>query len=276
MCRHFVEFVQKQLKTRHFKQAANIATVASIGVAGGQAFAGEGIPHVIDYYGMVAESLGLAEHWVPTIGALFITLLLIGLGLRYRASVAAAGDDALPVSKLSVRFIVESVMDMLYGLGRDNCGENFRAYLPLLSTLFIFILTCNLTGLIPGFDPPTISMDTNLAMGLIVFIVYNYAGLKEHGGGYVKHFLGPVAFIAPLFFIIELISHASRPMSLGLRLMGNIYGDHTLLGVFTGLCKFVPVPAFLMFFGLLVAVVQSYVFTLLTGIYISLAISHDH
>jgi F-type H+-transporting ATPase subunit a len=235
-----------------------------------------GIPHTISYYHIILHALGLGEQWVPTVGALAITLVITLVGLRYRQAVAAAGDNPAPDSRFSVRFIVESILDMIYSLGRDNCGEHFRKFLPLLSTLFIFILFSNLSGLIPGFDPATVSMDTNLAMGLIVFVVYNVAGLKEHGGGYIKHFLGPVAMIAPLFFVIELISHGSRPFSLGLRLMGNIFGDHTLLGVFTGLCVFVPIPALLMFFGLLVAVVQSYVFTLLSGIYISLAISHDH
>lgn len=240
------------------------------------ASAASGIPETVNYYEMLLHHLHLGHEWVPTAGALFITLILALVGIRYRSTVTSAGENVVPESKFSLRFVIESMMDMLYGLGKDNCGDHYRKYLPLICTLFIFILFCNLSGLIPGFEPATVSMDTNVAMGLIVFIVYNYAGLKEHGGGYIKHFLGPVAGIAPLFFVIELISHGSRPLSLGLRLMGNIFGDHTLLGVFTGLCVFVPVPALLMFFGLLVAVVQSYVFTLLTGIYISLAISHDH
>jgi F-type H+-transporting ATPase subunit a len=148
-------------------------------------------------------------------------------------------------------------------------------FFGFLAAIFLFVLTCNLTGLIPGFPPPTVSMDTNLGMGFIVFLVYNYAGFKEHGMAYLKHFAGPVIYIAPLFFCIELVSHASRPLSLSLRLVGNIYGDHTLLGIFTGL-SYIVFPALLMFFGLLVAVVQSFVFTLLSGIYISMAISHDH
>ena len=114
-------------------------------------------------------------------------------------------------------------------------------------------------------------------MGLLVFFVYNWAGFKEHGAGYIKRL--PWArwrLSAPLFFCIELVSHASRPLSLGLRLMGNIFGDHTLLGVFTKL-TYVFIPAFLMFLWTsCVAVVQSFVFTLLSGIYISMAISHDH
>lgn len=234
-----------------------------------------GIPETINYYGLLAERFHLDLKWEPTLGAILVVLVMTVMGLYFKASVAASKDDVAPTGKFSLRFLIEGVMEFLHGLAKDNCGEHFRKYLPFLSALFIFILMANLSGLVPGFPPPTESMDTNVAMGLIVFFVYNIAGLKEHGFGYVKHFLGPVAAIAPVFFCIELVSHGSRPLSLGLRLAGNIYGDHTLLGVFTGL-SYIVLPAILMFFGLLVAVVQSFVFTLLTGIYISMAISHDH
>lgn len=236
---------------------------------------GGGIPHTISYYGIIAEKLHLGEPWVPTIGALFATALLLLIGLKFKGDVASSGDNVEPSGKFSLRFVVESLLELVAGVAKDNGGHDWRKYFPFLAALFLFILTCNLTGLIPGFPPPTESMDTNVAMGLCVLVVYNWAGLKEHGGGYIKHFLGPVAFIAPLYFCIEIVSHLSRPLSLGLRLMGNIFGDHTLLGVFTSL-SYILLPALLTFFGLLVAVVQSFVFTLLTGIYISMAISHDH
>ena len=236
---------------------------------------GGGIPHQISFYGMIAEHFGLAEMWVATIGALFATVLLLVIGLKFKSELASAGTNVAPSGQFSLRFLIEGLLEFVLGIAKDNCGEAYRRFYPFLAALFLFILTCNLTGLIPGFPPPTESMDTNVAMGLIVLVVYNFAGLKEHGAGYIKHFLGPVAFIAPLYFCIEIVSHLSRPLSLGLRLMGNIFGDHTLLGVFTSL-SYIILPALLMFFGLLVAVVQSFVFTLLTGIYISMAISHDH
>lgn len=236
---------------------------------------GGGIPHQISYYGMITEHFHLPEMWVATVGALFATLLLLILGLKFKADIAKSGTDVAPSGKFSLRFMIEGLLEFVLGIAKDNCGEAYRKFYPFLAALFLFILTCNLTGLVPGFPPPTESMDTNVAMGLIVLIVYNWAGVKEHRGSYIKHFLGPVAFIAPLYFCIEIVSHLSRPLSLGLRLMGNIFGDHTLLGVFTSL-SYIILPALLMFFGLLVAVVQSFVFTLLTGIYISMAISHDH
>src|SRR5690606_25338735 len=148
------------------------------------------------------------------------------------------------------RFVVDMLMDVVHGLGKDNCGKNYVNYLPLLAGLFVYILVCNLTGLIPGCRPATETMYGKVAMGVGVFLVYNYAGLREHGPSYFKQFLGPAIFIAPLFLGIEIFSHLSRPLSLGLRLTGNIFGDHMLLGVFTGLTVFV-FPAVLMFFGLL-------------------------
>ena len=255
----------------------NIARIF-VGMAGGltaPAFAAGGIPHTVDYYSMILHALNQDKMWVPTVGAIFVLILLTAMGLYFRAALAADGNSVEPKGSFSLRFIIEGILSFVLGLAKDNCGEQYRKYFGFLAALFLFILTCNLTGLIPGFPPPTVSMDTNLAMGFIVFIVYNFAGIKEHGFAYIKHFAGPVIFIAPLFFCIELVSHASRPLSLSLRLVGNIYGDHTLLGIFTGL-SYIIFPAVLMFFGLLVAVVQSFVFTLLSGIYISMAISHDH
>lgn len=235
----------------------------------------EGLPHTIDYFGILLHGFHAEHYWYPTVGALLATLILAVLGLRFRSQIEAAGTNTAPDGRFSLRFVIEGCLEAMYGLAKDAAGEQARKYFPLLAALFLFILCNNLMGLVPGFPPATGSMDTNVAMGVVVFLVYNYAGLKEHGGGYIKHFLGPAAFIAPLFFCIELVSHGSRPLSLGLRLTGNIFGDHTLLSVFTRL-TYVVFPAALMFFGLLVAVVQSYVFALLTSIYISMAMSHDH
>jgi F-type H+-transporting ATPase subunit a len=239
------------------------------------AFAAAGSPVIVDYYQIVLKTLGVDKMWVPTLGALFILSLLVVIGFRFRSALAADGNDIVPSGKFSLRFLIEGILSFVLGIAKDNCGSQYRSYFGFLAALFLFILLSNLTGLIPGFPPPTLSMDTNLAMGLFVFIVYNFAGVKEHGFSYIKHFAGPVIFIAPLFFCIELVSHASRPLSLSLRLVGNLYADHTLLGIFTGL-SYIVFPALLVFFGLLVAIVQSFVFTLLSAIYISMAISHDH
>jgi F-type H+-transporting ATPase subunit a len=233
------------------------------------------IPTFINFYGIVQSSLGLPGDAVPVLSSLLALVLLVVAGLYFKSSIEKSGSDVVPDGKVSVRFFLELAMDAVISVGKGNLGHHYREYISLLAGLFLFILFTNLTGLIPGFPPATEVMSTNVAIGLVVFLVYNYAGLKEHGPSYIKHFLGPVVAIAPLFFMIELVSHSSRPLSLGLRLAGNIFSDHLLLGVFTGLAK-IGVPVVLMFFGLLVAVVQSFIFTLLSGIYIGMAVSHDH
>ena len=125
-------------------------------------------------------------------------------------------------------------------------------------------------------------MNTNLAMGVVVFLSYNVAGFMENGAGYLRHFWAPAGLpiamsipIGLLLMVIELISHAARPFSLSLRLFGNISGDHQVLATFTSLVP-IGVPVFFLAFGLLVAVIQAFVFTLLTSVYIGLATAHDH
>jgi F-type H+-transporting ATPase subunit a len=167
--------------------------------------------------------------------------------------------------------------EFIHDLGSNAIGpEKVRPFLPVLFAVFFFILISNLSGLVPGFTPATESINTTLVLGLFIFLVFNYAGIKEHGlFGYLKTYAGPVWWMMPLLFCIEMIGMMARPVSLSLRLYGNIFGDHLVLSVFTGLTK-VILPSFLLFFGLLVACLQSFVFTLLSSIYISLATSHDH
>jgi F-type H+-transporting ATPase subunit a len=145
----------------------------------------------------------------------------------------------------------------------------------VIGTLFVFIFASNLLGLIPVFQPATDNMNTTLALGLFVFLYYNYAGFKAHGAAYLKHFLGPVLWLAPLMLVIELASHLFRPLSLALRLRGNILGDHIVLGVFSGLVPYL-LPVIFYGLGVFVAFMQAFVFCLMTMVYISLSTSHDH
>lgn len=253
--------------------------VAACGAVPVQA-ASAGLPATVNFYRwLVVEGLGIDGAWLPTAGAVFATVVCLLLGLAYRGRVARmlVSDDGLaPSPRFSLVVGVDALLDFLHGLALDACGKKyFASFFPLLVTFFVFILVCNLSGLVPGLPPATESMSTTVALGLIAFLAYNYAGLREHGLSYSKQFLGPLLFIAPLFFVIEVFSHFSRPISLSLRLMVNIFADHLLLNVFTGL-TYLLVPAALLFFGLLVACLQSFVFTLLTSIYISMAVSHDH
>ena len=248
-------------------------------VSGDCLAAGGGITF-INYYKFILSAIGLEgavlEEWKPVAGAVYTLVVTTVLGLLYKKRVSNLTDFA-PESRFSIRSALEALMSFVDNLASSIIGEEqARKFLGTLMALFLFILISNLSGLVPGFTPATESLSTNLVLGLYIFIVFNIAGIKEHGLiGYLKTFAGPIALMAPFIFSIEMIGALARPVSLALRLYGNIFGDHLVLNVFTGL-TYLVLPAFLLFFGLLVACLQSFVFTLLSSIYISLAVSHDH
>lgn len=211
----------------------------------------------------------------------FVALTVFGIvmigALRWRAGIAGGGQASLvPPRKFGIRAMFELLLDATYGLTESVMGEkSAKKFFPFIASLALFIFFGNVMALIPGFAPATSTLKTNLALALIVFVVSHYYGIKEHGASYIKQFMGPLWWLAPLMFPIELISHLARPVSLSLRLMGNMAADHKVIFAFFSLVPFlVPVPFYLL--GLLVCTVQTLVFCLLTMVYISMAISHDH
>lgn len=256
--------------------------ILSLVATGSFASSGE-MAHAINFYEILLHKLGFDLHdlqvseYMAVPGAIVIFFLILFLGLSYRRYVNRKIDtqDLAPEDKFSIDGFIDLISYFLLSLTKDQIPHGYGVHLPLIFSIFIFILTSNLLGLVPGFNSPTSFISMNFAIGIISFLVYNYSGFKESGVAYLKHFTGPVLAIAPLFIIIELVGHIVRPYSLSLRLTGNLFGDHLVLSVFTNL-TWVLVPAFFFFFGLLVAFVQSYIFTLLTVIYISIAVSHDH
>ena len=230
----------------------------------------------LNYYKYIGEALGLHGHtWDATLAAILSLIILTVVGLVFKKYVASLDSKGSPTGKPSLGMLIENFVELAYGICKDTIGHGYKIFLPLVTGIFFYILTNNLMGLVPGFPPATESINTNLAVGLIVFLTYNLAGLKEHGIGYLKHFLGPLLAIAPVMLIIELISHSARPLSLSIRLMANLFADHLMLSIFTEKTKLL-LPALFMFFGLLVCFIQTFVFTLLTSIYISMAVAHDH
>ena len=208
--------------------------------------------------------------------ALVVLAFLAFGAVRYSTAVSGSGDAGLvPPPKLGLRNLFEVLADTVLGLMAGVMGEKAaKRYLPLVGTLFMFILFSNLLGLIPGFLPPTDSLKTNLALSVSVFVLSHIFGVREHGPKYFKHFLGPIWWLIPLMLPIEIISHIARPVSLAMRLLGNIVGDHKLVLVFFGILPFLlPVPFMVM--GVLVCVVQAVVFSLLTTVYISQAVAHE-
>jgi F-type H+-transporting ATPase subunit a len=171
--------------------------------------------------------------------------------------------------------VMEVVVDGVKGLVTENMGEDGMKFFPLMATITLFVLVSNLLGLIPGFDSPTANLNTNLAMALIVFFLTHIMGVKIHGAKYIKQFLGPIWWMTPLMLPIELLSHLFRPLTLSVRLFGNMVGGHILLGVVLLLVPFlIPIPVFGL--KLLICFIQTLVFVMLSMIYIVLAMEEHH
>lgn len=213
-----------------------------------------------------------------TLSFLLVGSFLVIVGLLYRSKVANVANTVIPDEGLTLRNIVEAYGSFIYGQCKNVIGEKEAAkYFPFISTLFIVLLLSNLLGLVPGFIPPTDTLNTTLAIGVFSFIYYNWEGLKAQGFvNYMKHFAGPLWYMAILIFPLELISHMVRPVSLALRLQGNMMGDHLVLSIFTDLAP-AFVPMIFLLLGMLVCVIQAYVFTVLSMVYIAMAVEHhDH
>ena len=221
-------------------------------------------------------SLVVGQEYEHVATAGLVTVGLVGVGAYARTKVTGNKDEAVkPASKISVKGLFELITEFIFGLVDMVIGEHGRKYVPMFSAIFTFILFNNFVGVIPGMTPATEYMNTTLAMGIFMFLTYNYLGLKENGIAYLKHFLGPLLWLAPLILVIEIISHLVRPISLGLRLANVMKGDHTVVGIFLDLVPaLLPIPFYLL--GMFVAFVQAFVFTLLSMVYIALATAHDH
>jgi F-type H+-transporting ATPase subunit a len=208
-------------------------------------------------------------HLVPDyiVMSLFIALLLILLlGLSSRKL------SLVPSKRQS---ILELIIQTFEGLLVDTIGEQGKRYLPLVATVGLFILFCNLIGLVPGFMSPTSKLNVTIGCALVVFVYYHFQGIKAQGFfKYLKHFAGPVPFLAPLMIPIEIISHFSRPVSLSIRLFGNIFAEEVLIVIMASIIPFfLPLP--FMAIAIFTAVIQSFVFVLLACIYIAGAVAHE-
>jgi F-type H+-transporting ATPase subunit a len=174
-----------------------------------------------------------------------------------------------------IQNVFEITVSGLDGMVTEIMGEKGKTYFPLIATLAFFIFVSNMLGLIPGFMPPTANLNTTAACAVIVFVLTHIIGLKEHGLGYIKHFTGPVWWLAPLMLPIEIVGHLARPLSLSLRLFGNMTGHELVVLVLMFLVPvFVPVVMSLM--GLLVAFIQAFVFALLAMIYLGGSLEEAH
>jgi len=169
----------------------------------------------------------------------------------------------------------ELVVDTIANLLVDTMGPEGIKFLPLVGTIGIFILTANLLGIIPGFESPTANLNTTLSMALVVFVATHVVGVRIHGFKYIKQFLGPIWWLAPLMMPIEIISHLSRVLSLSVRLFGNIMGEDLVMAIVLLLVPFlIPMP--IMVLMIFTSIIQTLVFVMLSMIYIQMAMSEAH
>jgi F-type H+-transporting ATPase subunit a len=228
-------------------------------------------------FGTTAESVFgpyTPENAVPWYTVMFVlaavfTVLVILLLKPRKLSVEEPG-----YAQLTLETGVLAVRDLLV----DNVGPHGVKYLPVIGTFGVLILISNLMGLIPGLMSPTASTSVTFALGISSFVYYNAIGIRENGlVGHLKHFTGPIVALAPLMFLIELISNFVRPMSLGIRLFGNLFGDEQILGTISNLAPWTKwgLPVLIMPLSLFVAFMQTFIFVLLSILYIS-EVSHHH
>jgi len=219
----------------------------------------------------------LKELPAHTVHATVVMALVIGFALlarRQLSAARAAGNELVPDETLTLRNMAELFVGGMTSLSDGVLGTSGRAYVPLFGSFFLFILVANLMGLVPGFSPPTSDFNITFGLGVASFLAYNAIGINSQGlVNYCKHFVGPIWWLGFLMVPLELIDNLVRPVSLSLRLFGNMTGDHLVLEIFTDLTKLV-VPVVFYFLGAFVSLIQAFVFTLLTIIYVSLAVGH--
>jgi F-type H+-transporting ATPase subunit a len=220
--------------------------------------------------------------------ALVAGLLLILGGVLVRRRIATPDAGVVPDEGVTVRNVLEVLVEWLAGMAREHMGPKWRTYFPLVATMFFFILISNLMGNVPGLAGSTSDANTTWAWAIIAWVFYTAIGIIEHKQTYLVKFLGPSFFereiagrhvhfrlLAPFFIILEIPLDLARMLTLAVRLLANMFADHTVVAVWITLVP-VVVPAVFMGLGLVVAFLQAFVFALLTMIYIRLALDHPH
>jgi F-type H+-transporting ATPase subunit a len=222
------------------------------------------LPKVFELFGL-GHFAQAYPHVVYSWLVLLLLILLAYFGTRRIALVPGKAQNFFEV-------VISGMEEFMV----DVTGEEGRWFFPLVGTIFLYIVTCNLIGLIPGFFPPTASINTTLSCALVSFAFTHFVGVKYHGAKYIKHFLGPIWWMIPIIFPIEVIGHLARIMSLSFRLFGNMMGHELVLMILFMLAGafFAPLPIMVM--GIFVAFVQAFVFFLLSIMYFTGAMEEAH
>lgn len=203
------------------------------------------------------------DYIVMAVIVVVVLSLVLGLSSRRLSLVPSRGQTVL-----------ETLYQAFEGLTLDTIGPQGKRYLPVIGTVGLFIFGCNMIGLVPGFMSPTSKLNVTLGCALTVFFYYHWQGVRSQGLKYFKHFMGPIPALAPLMIPIEIISHFSRPVSLSMRLFGNIFAEELLIVIMASIIPFLlPLP--FMAVAIFTSVIQAFVFVLLACIYIAGAVAHE-
>ena len=233
------------------------------------------------------------EHWTGVTWFIHAALVAGGLlllaGVLVSRKLAGPAGGVVPDEGISLRNVLEVLVEWLANLSRDRMGPDWRKYFPVVGTLFFFILVSNLMGLIPGLAGATSNANTTWACAIIAWVVYTVVGVMKHGfGRYMLKFMGPSFFekeifgrhihfrlLMPVFLVLEIPLDLARILTLAVRLLANMFADHTVVLVWLSLVP-IGIPAIFMGLGLIVSFLQAFVFSLLTMIYIGLALEEPH
>ncbi len=209
--------------------------------------------------------LGMIPHHVLYSWFFIILLVLVGWMATRRMTLIPRGAQNF------FEWLIKAIEDFVV----TNMGEAGRKVFPVLFTLLIYIWVLNISGLVPSIDAATANINTTACMALFVFVYYNYWGIRIHGAKYIKKFMGPYWWFAPVMFPIELVSHLARPLSLALRLFGNIRAEEITIAVMFILAPILgSLPIFVLF--LLLKTMQAFVFFMLTMMYLKEAFEEAH
>ena len=194
--------------------------------------------------------------------------------------IALLARKSLKMIPSGVQNLVEVIMEFFLDLVESNIGHMGRHFFPFIATLGLYILVCNLLGLIPGCEAPTSNLNTNAALAIPVFLATHVYGIKEHKLSYIKHFVGPIRSLPALplmilMFVIEVIGHLARPLTLSVRLFGNMLAKHKIILILLMLSPWI-FPTAILALGVLVSVIQAFVFVLLTTLYLAGAVEEAH
>jgi F-type H+-transporting ATPase subunit a len=212
----------------------------------------------------VADPLHVIPDYVVMVVIVFALLAVV-------FTLASRKLTLVPSKRQSV---LEMIFTLFEGLVTDTVGPEGRKYLPVIGTVGLFIFSANMIGLVPGFMSPTSKLNVTVGCALVVFFYYHAQGVRAQGLKYFKHFLGPIPALAPLMIPIEIISHFSRPVSLSMRLFGNIFAEELLIVIMASIIPFLlPLP--FMAVAIFTSIIQAFVFVLLACIYIAGAVAHE-